>query len=101
MGEAPRIAREVNQHDEPIMKTITTKELISLVGILIAAPVLALAILVSARVAAVAENDLLLLAVALCGAVVSGINGFGRRTTKTQNHSGSSRKAPPAAALRS
>ena len=74
------------------MKALTTKELISLAGILVAAPVFALGILVSARAAAVAGNDLLLLALALCGAVVSGINGFGRRTANISGRSDNSRK---------
>lgn len=78
------------------MKKLTTQEVVSLVGIAIAAPVLTLAILVSARVAAVKENDFLLLALALCGVVVSAKNGFGRRTIKAQLHSASGRKGPQA-----
>ncbi|HUE82620.1 MAG TPA: hypothetical protein VMM84_10965, partial [Pyrinomonadaceae bacterium] len=70
----------MNKRRTDLMKALTTKELISLAGILVAAPVLALGLLVSARAAGVADNDFLLLALALCGAVVSGINGFGRRT---------------------
>ncbi len=65
------------------MKELKVKELISLAGIAVTAPILALAILVSARRAAVADYDLLLVALSLCGAVMSGINGFGRRTIKT------------------
>ena len=57
----------------------TVREVLSLAGIAIAVPVFVLAILVGARALAL-ENDLLLLALALAGAVVSGINGFGRRT---------------------
>lgn len=76
------------------MKTINTKELVSLVGIAIAAPLLALGFVVSARAAGLVENDFLLLALALCGAVVSGINGFGRRTIKAQAHSNSDREVP-------
>ena len=53
------------------MKEITTKEVISLVGIAVTAPILALAILVSARTAAVADYDLLLVVLSLCGAVMS------------------------------
>lgn len=78
------------------MKKPTTQEIISLVGIAIAAPVLALSILVSARAAAMAENDILLCALALCGAVVSAVNGFGRRTIKAKAHSRSGRKGPHA-----
>ena len=65
------------------MKEITTKELISLAGIAVTAPILALAILVSARRAAVADYDFLLVVLSVCGAVMSGLNGFGRRTTRT------------------
>ena len=75
------------------MKEITTKEVISLVGIAVTAPILALAILVSARTAAVADYDLLLVVLSLCGAVMSGLNGFGRRTIKT-SPSAKSRKGP-------
>ena len=75
------------------MKEIKTKELVSLAGIAVTAPILALAILVSARRAAVADYDLLLVVLSLCGAVMSGINGFGRRTIKAchsdKSHKGS------------
>ena len=74
------------------MKAPTNKELISLAGIAVTAPILALAILVSARSAAVADYDSLLVILSLCGAVVSGLNGFGRRTTKTP--SGQKSKEP-------
>ena len=67
------------------MKGLKTKEAISLAGIAVTTPILALAILVSARRAAVADYDLLLVLLSLCGAVVSGLNGFGRRTTKTRS----------------
>ena len=76
------------------MKNLTTQKLLSLAGIAIAAPVLALSIIVSARVAGVAENDLLMFALALCGAIVGGINGFGRRTIKARAHSDRSHKDP-------
>ena len=64
------------------MKSLTTKELISLAGIAVATPLFALAILVSARTVAIAESDISLLALALCGVVISGVTGFGRRTIK-------------------
>ena len=64
------------------MKAITTKEYVSLVVIVITAPLLALALLAGARATVAAGNELLLLALTLCGAVVSGINGFGRRTAR-------------------
>lgn len=65
------------------MKGLKTKEVISLAGIAFTTPILALAILVSARRAAVADYDSLLVVLSLCGAVVSGLNGFGRRTSRT------------------
>ena len=73
------------------MKELKAKELISLAGIAVTAPILALAILVSAQRAAVADYDLLLVALSLCGAVMSGVNGFGRRTIKA-SHSDKSHK---------
>ncbi len=45
-------------------------------------PVLALAMLVSVKSSGVVKNDVLLLLLTLSGAVLSGINGFGRRTAK-------------------
>lgn len=75
------------------MKEIKTKEIVSLAGIAVTTPILALAILVSARRAAVADHDLLLVALSLCGVVMSWINGFGRRTIKTDD-SDKRRKGP-------
>lgn len=69
-------------------KKLTTQEIVSLAVIAVAAPVMALAFVVSVRAIALAENDLLLFSLTLCGAVVSGINGFGRRTIKAQVRSG-------------
>ena len=65
------------------MKSITTKMLVSLVGVALAAPFFAVAVIVGARVLALAENaqdDLLLVGLATVGAALSVINGFGRRT---------------------
>ncbi len=67
------------------MKKLTTREVMSLAGIVIVSPVFALAILISARTVAVIESDVSLLALVLCGAVISGLNGFGRRTAKAQS----------------
>ena len=74
------------------MKTFTVKEFISLAVIVLSATVLALAVFSAGRVAG--ENSLLLLALTLCGAVVSGINGFGRRTVRTKSHSRQGRGGP-------
>lgn len=77
-----------------LMKAITTKELVSLVVIAITAPVLALGVVRAASVMVASGNGLLLLALTLCGAVVSGINGFGRRTVRAESHARSSRGGP-------
>ena len=61
------------------MKNLTTKEILSLAGIAIVTPLFALAIVVSAH-SMVAGSDVSLLLMALCGAVISGVTGFGRRT---------------------
>jgi len=74
------------------MKAITTKEFVSLAAIAIIAPLFALALIGSLRATVAAGNEFLLLALTLCGAVVSGINGFGRRTTKVQPQLRSSRR---------
>ncbi len=76
------------------MKAITTKEFVSLAVIAITAPVLALGVVLAASVMVAAGNGLLLLALTLCGAVVSGINGFGRRTVRAESQSRSSRGGP-------
>ncbi len=74
------------------MKKLTTKELISLAGIAIVSPVFALAFLVSARTVAVVDSELTLLALALCGAVISGVTGFGRYTSKAHAYCQSGKK---------
>jgi hypothetical protein len=64
------------------MKTNITTNLASVVMLAILSPVLAMAILVSIKRAGVIENDVLLVLLTLLSAALSGINGFGRRTTK-------------------
>jgi hypothetical protein len=64
------------------MKTNTTKNLASVVALAILSPFLALSILVSIKTAGIRNNDMLLLMLTLLSAVLSGINGFGRRTAK-------------------
>jgi FtsH-binding integral membrane protein len=76
------------------MKAITTKESVSLAVIVIVAPVLALGVVIAARVMVATGNEFMLLALTLCGAVVSGINGFGRRTVKAESQSRRSRGGP-------
>ena len=65
------------------MKAVTAKMLVSLVGVLLAAPFFAVALVVGARAVALSQgsrDDLLLVALALCGAAISIANGIGRRT---------------------
>ena len=62
------------------MKANTTKNLASVVTLVILSPFLALAILASIQTAGIRNNDMLLLMLTLLSAVLSGINGFGRRT---------------------
>jgi hypothetical protein len=76
------------------MKALTRKEFVSLALIAIIAPVLALGIVLAARDMVAAGNEILLLALTLCGAVVSGINGFGRRTVRAESQSRRSRGGP-------
>jgi len=64
------------------MKTNTAKNLASAAMLAILSPFLALAILVSIKTAGIAENGILLLLLTLSAAVLSGINGFGRRTAQ-------------------
>jgi hypothetical protein len=73
------------------MKAVTTKEFVSLAVIAITAPVLAFGVVLAASVMVAADNGFLLLALILCGAVVSGINGFGRRTVGAESQSRGSR----------
>ena len=65
------------------MKTTTTTNLASAAMLVLLSPFLALAIIVSVKSAGVVGNDVLLVLLTLSGAVLSGINGFGRRTSKT------------------
>jgi hypothetical protein len=64
------------------MKAKTTTNVASVVMLAILSPFLALAILVSIQTAGIKDNELLLLMLTLLSAVLSGINGFGRRTPK-------------------
>jgi hypothetical protein len=62
------------------MKANTTTNLASVVMLVVLSPFLALAMLVSIKTAGIKDNTALLLLLTLSGAVLSGINGFGRRT---------------------
>ena len=61
------------------MKTNTTKNLASVAMLVILSPFMALAILVSIKTLGIRNNEALLLVLTLLSAVLSGINGFGRR----------------------
>jgi hypothetical protein len=81
------------------MKPFTTKEFVSLV---MTAAVLAFGLVFAMRVSVAAGNELFLSALTLCGAVVSGINGFGRRTVRVESESRRGRGGPQSSvALRS
>ena len=74
------------------MRSVTTKMLVSLVGVALAAPFFAIAVIVGARVVALADSaqdDLLLVGLAFGGAAVSMINGFGRRGGSAERIAGS------------
>jgi len=77
-----------------LMRALTTKEVVSLAVIAITAPMLALGVVLAARAMVAAENELMLLTLTLCGAVVSGLNGFGRRTVRAESQSRRSRGGP-------
>jgi hypothetical protein len=66
---------------QTLMKANTTRNLASVVMLVALSPFLALAILVSIKTAGIRGNEVLLLLLTLSGAVLSGINGFGRRTS--------------------
>jgi len=76
------------------MKAITPREFVSLALIAITAPVLALGLVIAIRATVVAGNEILLLTLTLCGAVVSGFTGFGRRTAKASSQPRGSRGGP-------
>lgn len=93
----PDVRGNANTFDnalENLMKAITTKEFVSLVIIAITAPLFALALVAGARAMFAGVNDTELLALTLCGAVVSGVNGFGRRTVKADVPSRGGRRGP-------
>ena len=80
------------------MKANTTKNVTSAVMLAILSPFLALAILVSIKTAGIQNNEVLLLMLTLLSAVLSGINGFGRRTATAVPATTRSRGADPSRA---
>ena len=78
------------------MKVVTAKMLVSLVGVLLVAPFFAIALIVGARAVSLsqgAQDDLLLAALALCGAAASIVNGMGRRSVREKRDAVSPVKA--------
>jgi len=75
-----RIASLVEQTNS--MKARTTTNLASVAMLVILSPFLALALLVSIQTAGIGDNEVLLLLLTLLSAVLSGVNGFGRRTPR-------------------
>jgi len=64
------------------MKAVTAKMLVSLVGVLLAAPFFAVALVIGARAVSLStgsRDDLLLVVLSLCGVAISIANGMGRR----------------------
>ena len=74
-----------------LMKANTTRNLTSVVMLAITTPLLALAILVSIKTAGIRDNEILLVLFTLSSAVLSGINGFGRRTPAAVSQSSQAR----------
>src|SRR5690242_12295599 len=74
--------RRITKSSKQAMKTNTTTNVASEVMLIILSPLLAMAILVSIQTAGIRNNELLLLLLTLSSAVLSGINGFGRRTAR-------------------
>ena len=73
------------------MKANTTRNLTSVVMLAVTTPLLALSILVSIKTAGIRDNEVLLVLLTLSSAVLSGINGFGRRTPNAVSQSSQAR----------
>jgi len=76
------------------MKKFSTKEFASLGVIVVAAVVFAFALVIGANAMEASNDGLLMLALTLCGAVLSGSNGFGRRTVKADSKESRCRRGP-------
>jgi hypothetical protein len=76
------------------MKTLIAKEFVSHAVIAVAAFLFALAFVSGAGALLASGNEFLLLTLTLCGAVLSGINGFGRRTASVDSQQRGSRRGP-------
>jgi hypothetical protein len=91
VAKLQRIASTVEQTN--LMKANTKKNLTSVVMLAILSPFLSLAILVSIKTLGMMNNEALLLMLTLLSAVLSGINGFGRRTATAVQLSPANAKA--------
>jgi hypothetical protein len=83
------------------MKAVTTKMIVSLVGILLVAPFFIVAVIIGARAVALsqgAQDDLLLVALALGGAAASIANGIGQRAAGEKHAAGSRHVGAPKSA---
>jgi hypothetical protein len=77
--------KDDEEEDKELMKAITARMFISLIGVALVVPFFVVALVVGAHAAALAQgaqDDLLLIALAFGGAVAGIVNGFGRRTGK-------------------
>lgn len=85
------------------MKSVTGKMIVALIGILLVAPFFFVALIVGARAVALsqgAQDDLLLVALAMAGAAASIFNGVGRRTAREKHALGSRVEATNSARTR-
>ena len=70
-----------------IMKAVTTRMLLSLVGVALVAPFFAVALIVGARAVALAQStqdDVLLMTLAFGGVIASIVNGLGLRASRAK-----------------
>jgi hypothetical protein len=91
VSEATRCIAKPSVEEKVFMKAATAKMIVSLTGILLVAPFFVVALIVGVRAVALAQSaqdDLLLVALALCGAVGSIINSMSRRTARETAASG-------------
>jgi hypothetical protein len=88
--------RDDEEEEKELMKAVTARMFISLVGVALVVPFFVVALVVGARAIALAQgaqDDLLLVALAFGGALASIINGFGRRAKKQERGRRSSRSS--------
>jgi hypothetical protein len=89
-NEVHRNSSIYEDEERVVMKAVTAKMLISLIGILLVAPFFAIALIIGAHAVALshgAQDDLLLIALALGGAAASIVNGMGQRADREKRAS--------------